>query len=117
MRRASVSPFTLPLIVDVGLGQFVLEKSLVVVPGFCRRTVGQARQIFFVLDRLGILAAALRDFGEQREVEALDRLAAFERQFGADAAFVFHAGNFVASRRSRSAGPTSCLPLSAPDHP
>ncbi len=51
------------LIVDVRFGEFVLEKSLLVVPGFCRRTVGQTCQIIFVLDRLGILclrAARLR---------------------------------------------------------
>ena len=85
--------------------------------GSFRRTVGQARQIFRVLDRLGVFAAALRGFGEQREVEALDRLAAFEGQFGADAAFIFEAGNFVAAGAAVSAGPTSCLLLSAPDHP
>ena len=95
----------LALIVNVRLGQFVLEESFVVVPGFLRRTVGQARQIFFVLDRLGVFAAALRDFGEQREVETLDRLAAFVRQFGADAAFVFEAGDLVASRAAEMPHP------------
>ena len=41
--------------------------------------------------------AALGVFGEQREVQALDGLAAFVGEFGADAAFVFEAGDFVAA--------------------
>ena len=87
----------LALIVDVGLRQFVLEKSFVVVPGFCRRTVRQPRQIFLVLDGLSTLAATRGYFGEQREIQTLDRLAAFIRQLGADASFIFESGNLVAS--------------------
>ena len=79
------------LVVDIRLGEFVLEKSLVVVPGLFRGTVGQARQIFLILDWLRAFAAALRGFGEEREIKAFDGLAAFIRQFGADAAFVLHA--------------------------
>ena len=41
--------------------------------------------------------AELGVFGEKREIQALDGLAAFVRQFRADAAFVFEAGNFMAS--------------------
>ena len=48
------------LVVNVRLGQFVLEKSFVVVPWFCCRTIGQTSEILFVLDRLRILAAPLR---------------------------------------------------------
>ena len=41
--------------------------------------------------------AALGVFGEQREIQALDGLAAFVGEFGADAAFVFEAGDFMAA--------------------
>ena len=51
------------------------------------------------------LATALGDFGEKREIEALDRLAAFERQFGADAAFIFEAGDFMASSAAEMTHP------------
>src|ERR1035437_8586155 len=80
--------------VDVRLGQLVLKKSLVVVPSFLCRTAGQAREIFFVLDGLGVFAAALRDFRKQRAIQALHRLAAFVSQLSADAAFIFHARDF-----------------------
>jgi len=76
----------------------VLKESLVVVPGLSRGTIGKPRQIFFIFDRLAVFSAALRDFGEERKIQALDRLAAFVGEFGADAAFVFEAGNFVTSR-------------------
>ena len=48
-----------PFVIDVGLGEFVLEETFVVVPGFVRRTVGQARQIFLDFDRLRFFSAAL----------------------------------------------------------
>ena len=117
MRSFSVSPLTLPEIVDIRLGQFVLEESLVVVPGRRRWTIRQPRQIFLILDRLGSFSAALCGFGEQSEIEALDRLAALVRQFCADAAFVFEPGDLVASGASDSGGPTSCLRLSTQDRP
>ena len=41
--------------------------------------------------------AALGVFGPEREIEALDGLAAFVGEFGADAAFVFEAADLVAS--------------------
>ncbi len=41
--------------------------------------------------------AALGVFGEEREIEALDRLAAFVGELGSDAAFVLEAGDFMAS--------------------
>ena len=88
----------LALVVNVGLGQFVLEKSLLAVPGFFRRAVGETRQIFLIRNRFGIAAAALRWRGEQREVETLNRLAAFIGQLSADAAFIFEAGNLMAAR-------------------
>ena len=69
----------------------MLEESLVVVPRALRRTFGQARQIFRIGNRFGSFAAALRHFGEQREIQTLDRLAAFVSQLGADATFVLEA--------------------------
>src|SRR5580658_47375 len=97
--------FYFALVVNTGLGEFVFEESFVVVPGLGRRAVGKARQVFFVFNRLGIFAAALGDFGEQREVEALDRLAAFVREFGADAAFIFETRDLVAAGAAKITDP------------
>ena len=84
------------LIENVRLGELVFEESFVVVPRIFCGTVGQARKIFLIFDGLGVFAAALGYRGEQSEVETLDGLAAFVGEFGADAAFVFEAGDFVA---------------------
>ena len=70
---------------DRRIGQLVLEEALQVVPGTARRLLAVGQN------------AALGVFGEQREIQALDGLAAFVGQLGADAAFVFEAGDFVAA--------------------
>ncbi len=51
------------------------------------------------------MAAALGDFREQREIQPLDWFAAFGGQLGTDAAFIFKAGNFVASEATEVANP------------
>ena len=75
----------------------MLEESFVVVPRLFGRAFGQPRQVFRIGDRLGLLAAALRNFGEQSEIQTLDRLAAFVGQLGADAAFILEARNLMAA--------------------
>ena len=75
----------------------MLEESFVVVPGLFGRSFGQTRQVFRIGNRLGLLAAALRDFREKSEIETLDRLAAFIGEFRADAAFVLKARDLVAT--------------------
>src|SRR5258708_7472165 len=85
------------LVVDVWLRQLVFEKSLVVVPWRGSWTTRQPGYVFFVFDGLGVLAAALRRFGGEREIESLNGLAALVCEFCADAAFVFEARNLMAS--------------------
>ena len=46
---------------------------------------------------------------EQGEIETLDRLAAFEGELGADAAFVFDTGDFVATGASEVVNPLLAL--------
>ncbi len=65
----------LAFVPDVGLGEFVLEEAFVVVPGLLGGAFGEPREIVGIGD--GFAASALRGFGEQSEIEALDRLAAF----------------------------------------
>ena len=79
----------LPLIVDVRLRQLVLEEPFVVVPGLSRRTFRQSLQVFGVGDWLRLLPAPLRSFSEEGKVQTLNRLAAFDRQIRANAAFLF----------------------------
>ena len=86
-------------VVDGRIGQLVFEEALEVVPGAARRRLAVGQD------------AALGVFGEQREIQALDGLAAFVGQLGADAAFVFEAWRSRGSRRSRRTC-TSALPLS-----
>src|SRR5580704_18076468 len=85
----------LALVINLRFGEFVLEESLVIVPGALGRAMRQASQIFLIGD--GLFFAALRVFGEKGEVKALDRFRAFEGELSPYAAFVFHAGYFVAS--------------------
>src|SRR5215831_18073694 len=85
----------LALVPDIWLCKFVFEKAFVVVPRLFGRAFGQASEIFGVLNRF--FAAALRDFREQREIEALDRLAALGRQLGANAALFFETRNLMAA--------------------
>ena len=49
----------LALVIDIRLGELVLEKSLVVIPRPLGRTFRQARQVFGIGNRLGVFAAAL----------------------------------------------------------
>src|SRR6202044_607104 len=56
-------------------------------------------------NRFGIFAAALRYSRKQSEIETLDRLAAFVSELGADAAFILHAGNLVASTAAKVTDP------------
>ena len=49
------------LIINIGLRQLMFKESLVVVPGPFRWTVRQACEIFFIFDRLSVLAPALRN--------------------------------------------------------
>src|SRR5207245_2400378 len=100
----------LALVIHIRLGQLVLEKSLVVVPRAFRRPFRQALQIFRVSDRI-LASAALRRFGIESEIEALDRLASLGGEFGANAAFIFEAGNFVPA--SATKGPRPLLTFTA----
>ena len=50
------------LIVNIGLSEFVLEKSLVVVPDALGRAVGQTLEVLRIPDRF--MAAALGNLGE-----------------------------------------------------
>ena len=117
MRRRFGLRLDLALVVNIRLGKFVFEEALVVVPRFFRRTFRQARQIFRIGDRFGTLAATLRNFSEQREIETLDRLAALVGQLGADAAFIFEAGNLMTA--GAAVVPIHFLPssFSSRDHP
>src|SRR5215469_15474046 len=83
----------------------MLEESIVVVPGLPSGAIRESRQLFFIFDRLGIFATSLRGFSGEREVETLDRLAAFEGKFGANAALVFKACDLVASGAAEMAQP------------
>src|SRR5439155_20080019 len=74
-----------------------------VVPRACRRPFRKALQILWITDWL--LAAALCGLGEQRKVEPLDWLAAFDSQIGSDASFIFKARNRVTSRAPEVANP------------
>ena len=80
----------------------MFEEALVVVPGFLRGTFRQTREIFGIADGF---FAALGGLGEQGEVQALDRLAALKGEFGANAAFLFHALDFMAARAAIVAHP------------
>src|SRR5215831_18868687 len=51
------------------------------------------------------MAAALCRFGEQREVETLDRLATLNRQLGADAALVLQTRDFVTAGAAEMPNP------------
>src|SRR2546426_3311429 len=86
----------LALVIHIRLGQFVFEKSFVVVPRAFGGPLRQSLEIFRIRDRI-FPSAALRRFGVKSEVEALDRLASLGSEFGADASFIFEAGNFVTS--------------------
>src|SRR6266849_7066661 len=99
----------LSLVVNVGLREFMFEETFVVVPRFFGRAFRQARQVFRISDRFGTLAATLRNFGKQSEIEPLYGLAAFVGQLGADAAFVFEAGNLVAARAAVVPNPLLAL--------
>src|SRR5690348_568169 len=90
----------LALVIHIRLGQFVLEKSFVVVPRTLCRTFRQALEVFLIRDRI-FASASLRRFGIKSEIQAFDRLTSFSGEFGADATFIFEAGNFVTSRASK----------------
>jgi hypothetical protein len=81
----------------------MFEEAFVVVPRLLDGTFREAREICGIGD--GLAAAALRGFGEQSEIEALDRFAALGGQLSANAAFVFQPGNFVTARASEVANP------------
>ena len=98
-----------PLVPDVGFGQLVFKEALVVVPGLLGRAFGQTREVLGVLD--GLIAAALGDFRKQREIEALDRLAALGRQFRTDAALVLEPGKLMAAKAPKEANPLLALLL------
>src|SRR5438552_359462 len=93
----------LALVPDVGLGEFVFEETLLVVPGLLGRTFRQARKIVWIRNWLD--AAALGNFREQCEIQTLDWLAALDGQLGADAAFFLEAGNFMATGAAEMANP------------
>src|SRR6266852_3455003 len=95
--------FFLALVPDVGFGEFVLEETLLVVPGVFGRAFGQTRFVICISDRFA--AAALGDIGEQSEIQALDWFAAFDGQLGADAAFFLEAGDFMASGAAEVTNP------------
>jgi hypothetical protein len=75
-------------VVDRRISQLVFEEALQVVPVAARRLLAVG------------LDALLGVFGVEREVEALDGLAAFVRELGADAAFLFEARYLMASGAS-----------------
>src|SRR5713226_7202673 len=97
VRHAQLFGFGLFLafVPDVGLGEFVFEEAFLVVPGLFGGAFGQTRAIVGIGDWFA--AAALGDIGEQSKVQALDGFAAFDGEFGANAAFVLEAGDFVAT--------------------
>ncbi len=90
---------------DIRLCQFMLEEALVFIPGTLRGTVRQSCQVFRVGNRFCILTAALRGLGEEGEVETLQRLAALESQLGSDAAFIFQAGDLMATHAAEVTNP------------
>ena len=92
----------LALVVDVGLSHLVFEEPFVVVPRAFGWAIRQTRQVFLVCNRL---TATKGSFGEQRKVETLDRLAAFDREVGSDAAFILEAGDFMATCAAKVAYP------------
>src|SRR3989475_1414498 len=95
----------LALIPDVGFGELVLEEAFLVVPRLFGGAFGQTRSIVRIFDGLGIFAAALGNIREQRKIQALDWFAAFDGELGANAAFVFQAGDFMASGTAEVANP------------
>ena len=95
--------FHLAFVINVRLGKLVLEEAFVVVPRALRRPFRKALQIFWITDWL--FAAALCGLGEQRKIEPLDWLAAFDSQIGSDASFIFKARNLVTSRAPEVANP------------
>ena len=99
----------LALVPNVRLGQLVLEKTFVVVPGFLGRAFRQASDVVGIGD--GLLAAALCDFREQSEIKAFNRFAAFECKLGADAPFLFEAGDFMTSGATEVANPLPAFVL------
>src|SRR5204862_513044 len=99
--------FHLAFVINVRLGKLVLEEAFVVVPRALRRPFRKALQIFWITDWL--FAAALCGLGEQRKIEPLDWLAAFDSQIGSDASFIFKARNLVTSRAPEVAKPLFTL--------
>src|SRR5216684_4551647 len=77
--------------------------AFLVVPGLFGGAFGQTRAIVGIGDWFA--AAALGDIGEQSKVQALDGFAAFDGEFGANAAFVLEAGDFVATGAAKVADP------------
>src|SRR5438445_2234288 len=93
----------LALVPDVGLGEFVFEETLLVVPGLLGGTFRQARKIVWIRNWLDV--AALGNFREQCEIQTLDWFAALDGQLRADAAFFLEAGNFMATGAAEMANP------------
>ena len=87
--------FDLALVPDIRLGELMLEKALLVIPGQFGGALGQTRETVWIRD--GFMAAALGGFREECEVQTLNRFAALDSQFRTDAAFIFEAGNFMAA--------------------
>src|SRR6516164_853009 len=85
----------------------MLEEALVVVPRLSGGTVGQARQVFGIGDRLH--AASFGRHREQSKVQALDRLTAFKSQLRADAAFILETRDFMAARAAKVTDPPLAL--------
>src|SRR3989441_3060183 len=82
-----------------------LEEAFLVVPRLFGGAFGQTRSIVRIFDGLGIFAAALGNIREQCKIQALDWFAAFDGELGANAAFVFQAGDFMASGTAEVANP------------
>src|SRR3989338_2121198 len=76
----------LTLVEDGGVGELVLQETLVVVP-----------------------VLALGVVGQQGEVQTVNGFAALEGELGADAAFFFEAGDFVAAGAAVVADPEAAL--------
>src|SRR2546427_2166059 len=95
----------LAFVPDVGFGELVLEEAFLVVPRLFGGAFGQTRYIVRIFDGLGIFAAALGNVREQCKIQALDWFAAFDGELGANAAFVFQAGDFMASGTAEVANP------------
>jgi hypothetical protein len=96
-------------VVDVRHGQLVLEEALVVVPGLARLggAVGQPLLDLRVAD--GFAGAGLGGMGEERKVQTLDGLRAFDGELGADAAFVLEAGDLMATGAAKVPDPPLAL--------